>query len=84
MDGDSEPRPTFDQRLQRLEDIVAALEEGGLDLEGAIARYQEGVALLKGCRAELGSYRRAVEELTREAESATRPMDGDPDLAPRA
>ena len=84
MDGDSQPRPTFDQRLQRLEEIVAALEEGGLDLEGAIARYQEGVSLLKGCRAELGSYRRQVEELTREAESATRPFEGDPDLAPRA
>lgn len=69
----------FDARLARLEAIVSEMEEGGLGLEEAIGRYQEGVGLLKGCREVLGGYRRQVEELTRGAEQALRPYDGDPD-----
>ena len=72
----------FDERLERLEAIVASLEEGGLDLEAALGRYKEGVELLKGCRGELGRYRRQVEELTRDAEASLAPFEGDPDVAP--
>lgn len=71
--------PSFDGRIQRLEEIVAALEEGGLELEPAIDRYKEGVALLKGCREILGGYQKQVEELTKEAEASLRPFAGDPD-----
>ena len=73
--------PGFDQRLARLEAIVGELEEGGLSLEPAIERYQEGIELLKRCHHTLAGYRRQVEELTREAEGAIRSFDGDPDLA---
>lgn len=68
----------FDARLARLEEIVTALEDGGLELEPAIERYREGVALLRGCRELLASYQRQVEELTRDGESP-RPYAGDPD-----
>lgn len=68
----------FDVRLARLEALVVEMEEGGLGLEGAIARYEEGVALLKGCREQLTGYRKQVEELTRGAE-ALEPYDDDPD-----
>jgi len=71
--------PSFDGRIQRLEEIVAALEEGGLELEPAIERYKEGVALLKGCREILGGYQKQVEELTKDAEESLRPFAGDPD-----
>ena len=70
----------FDQQLSKLEEIVAALEEGGLELETAIERYKEGVALLKECREVLGGYRQQVEELGVSAEEAVRPYDQDPDL----
>ncbi|TDJ66556.1 MAG: exodeoxyribonuclease VII small subunit [Planctomycetota bacterium] len=70
---------SFDGRLKRLEEIVAALEEGGLELEPAIDRYKEGVALLKGCRDILGGYQKQVEELTKDAEESLRPFAGDPD-----
>ena len=69
----------FDARLRRLEEIVQGLEDGELELEPAIERYREGVALLKGCRDILGGYKRQVEELTQEAEAALRPYPGDPD-----
>lgn len=71
----------FDERLARLEAIVGQLEQGGLGLEPAIERYQEGIQLLKECHGALDGYRRRVEELTREAEGAMRPFEGDPDFA---
>ena len=71
----------FDQRLRRLEVLVAELEQGGLGLEPAIERYQEGIELLKSCHQALAAHRRRVEELTREAEEAMRPFQADPDFA---
>ena len=70
---------TLDQRLARLEAIVAELESGGVGLEAAIERYQEGVELLKDCRTVLSGYRKRVEELSASAEESLRPYAGDPD-----
>jgi len=70
----------FDGKLERLEKIVAELEAGGLGLEPSIERYQEGIELLKQCHTSLGEHRRRVEELTREAEGAMKPFEGDPDF----
>jgi exodeoxyribonuclease VII small subunit len=67
----------FDERLARLEALVAELEAGGLGLESSMERYREGVALLKGCRDLLAGFQRQVEELTREAQ--VEPFEGDPD-----
>ena len=73
----------FDARLARLETLVSELEQGGLGLEPAIERYQEGIELLKECHKALAGYRRRVEELTREAGDAMRPFEGDPDFPAR-
>ncbi|MEX1023564.1 MAG: exodeoxyribonuclease VII small subunit [Planctomycetota bacterium] len=73
--------PGFDERLARLEAIVGELEAGGLGLEPAIERYQEGVELLKVCHATLRGYRSRVEELSKDAEGALTPFDGDPDAS---
>ncbi len=72
----------FDGRLEELERIVAELEGGGLALEEAIERYAKGVDLLRRCHRSLGEYRRRVEELTKDAEAALVPFDGDPDVRP--
>jgi exodeoxyribonuclease VII small subunit len=68
--------PGFDERLTRLEAIVAELEQGKVDLETAIARYQEGTEIARKCRALLDSYHKRVEELT---ESGSVPYAADPD-----
>lgn len=78
------PEPGFDQRLARLESLVAELEQGGLGLEPAIERYQEGIGLLKECHRALEGYKKRVEELTREAETEIRPFEDDPDFAAEA
>lgn len=72
----SAPEPSFDQRIERLEAIVAELEQGKIGLEDAIARYQEGTELVRRCRELLDSYQRRVEELT---ETGSKPYAGDPD-----
>ncbi len=85
--ADPEPDPPcddseelgFDQRLARLEEIVGSLEEGGLGLESALERFEEGVELLAGCRALLGRYEQRVEELSRDAEASLRPPSAEPD-----
>jgi exodeoxyribonuclease VII small subunit len=70
---------SLDQRLARLEAIVVELESGGAPLETAIERYQEGVELLKDCRAVLAGYRKRVEELSQSAEESLRAYALDPD-----
>ena len=77
-DGASKPAEAgFDQRLERLEALVGELENGGLGLELSIARYQEGVKLLRECRTTLETFRSRVEELATDGTSAAYP--GDPD-----
>ena len=71
---------SFDSKLARIEAIVVELEEGGLDLEAAIARYREGVELRKECGAVLAGFKKQVEELTQDADNALRAYDGDPDV----
>lgn len=73
--------PSFDTRLARLEEIVGELESGGVALETAIERYQEGVELLKSCRATLDGYKKRVEELSAGAEGGLSPYASDPDAA---
>lgn len=76
--------PGFDERLARLEAIVAELEGGGLSLEPAIDRYQEGVALLRDCRGILAGFQKRVEELSADAEKGLQPYARDPDAGPEA
>lgn len=78
--GASADAVPFDQRLGRLEAVVRELEGGGLGLEESIERYQEGIALLKGCHGTLQGFRARVEELGAEAEGVLTPFEGDPDV----
>ncbi len=40
---------TFEQNMQRLEQIVRALERGDVPLEESLKLFQEGTALVGGC-----------------------------------
>jgi len=80
MTEDTRSAPSFDDRLSRLETLVGELEQGGLELEPAIERYQEGIELLKDCHGTLERYRKRVEELSSDAEETLRSFEGDPDV----
>ncbi|MEW6172137.1 MAG: exodeoxyribonuclease VII small subunit [Bacillota bacterium] len=41
---------SFEESLERLETIVREIESGNLDLDKAMARFSEGMGLVKRCR----------------------------------
>ena len=67
-DADNSNEPTFEEALQRLESIVDRLEEGDLELETALADFEEGVKLTRRCASQLEDAERRVEVLVREGE----------------
>ena len=52
--------------LERLEEIVGALEEGSLSLEEALKIYEEGIGLVRGSRKALDLAAQKVEILSRD------------------
>jgi len=58
----------FEEALARLETIVDRLEQGDLELEQALAAFEEGVALTRRCAGQLEDAERRIEVLVREGE----------------
>lgn len=56
----------FEEALQKLEAIVAKMEEGDLSLEDALKEFEEGVRLAKFCTGKLDEAERKVEKLIRD------------------
>ena len=67
--------PGLEQRLKRLEAILAALEADEMDLERALALFEEGVGHVREAERILAETELRVEELLGE-DGATRPLDG--------
>jgi exodeoxyribonuclease VII small subunit len=59
-----EKAPTFEESVAQLEQIVAAIESGQIGLEESLAKYEQGMALVKRCRAILDSAEKRIEQLT--------------------
>lgn len=59
-------QPTFQESMERLEEIVRLLEEGSRPLEESIALYEEGQTLAKYCEKTLADARLKIEELGKE------------------
>lgn len=57
---------TFEEALQRLEALVAALDEGDATLDEAVASYEEGVTLAQYCLDRLHTAEMRVQELALE------------------
>ena len=57
---------TYSQRVKRLEEIVAALENGETEFEDGLALYQEGLELTKTCLGELQANQGKITILKRE------------------
>jgi exodeoxyribonuclease VII small subunit len=56
--------PTFEEALENLEAIVHDLEEGQIGLADALARYEQGVKLLRQCFSLLEGAERKIELLS--------------------
>ncbi len=57
-------RLTFEQSLAKLQQIVQQLEDGGVGLEEALSRYEEGIKYLKQCHGMLQVAERKIALLT--------------------
>ena len=56
----------FEEALQKLEAIVAQMEEGDLHLEETLKAFEEGVRLARFCASKLDEAERKVEKLMRD------------------
>jgi len=54
------PPVDFEQALEQLEEIVRDLEQGQLGLEASLARYEQGVVLLRRCHELLERAERRI------------------------
>jgi exodeoxyribonuclease VII small subunit len=71
--------PSLEERLRRLDEIVARLEGGEVELEEGLALFEEGVRHVRQAEALLARAELRVEELVGEGpEARTRPFEGDP------
>ena len=79
-DTENTPQPkSFEQAIQRLEEIVRQLEQNALTLEQSMKAFEEGVSLGKFCGERLSEAERKVELLVKTSEGAAewQPMSGE-------
>lgn len=55
--------PSFEQSLQKLEEIVRQLEAGDLTLEQSLLAYEKGVRLTAACEKTLSEAEQKVRQL---------------------
>jgi exodeoxyribonuclease VII small subunit len=73
-----EPQPSFEESLERLEQIVRQLEQGRLGLSESLDVYGEGIKHLKQCYQTLESAERKIELLAgvdAQGNPVTQPFD---------
>ena len=55
--------PSFKKSMSRLNEIVGALEKNDLELEEAIALFEEGLSLVQTCDGQLKNFENKVATL---------------------
>lgn len=65
MSEPHQPPPSFEEAIAELDVIVRELEDGQIPLAAGLARYEQGVKLLKHCYQVLDSAGRRIELLSR-------------------
>lgn len=78
----TEPNPsteTFEAALHELENVVSALENGGVPLEKSLQLLQHGLELAKRCETTLAQAELALEQLvmTADGELLTETIEDD-------
>ena len=70
---------TFEQSLQRLDEIVRRMEKGDVPLEEALSLFEEGTTLMKKCSTMLDKAEQKVTKLLAgpDGKPVEEPMDGE-------
>lgn len=66
----SNQNKSFEENMQRLEQIVRALERGDVALEESLKLFQEGTALVAGCEKLLDEAELQVKKIASGADGA--------------
>ena len=67
--------PSLQEDLRRLEEIVSALERDDLDLDKALALFEEGVSRLREARRHLGDAEVRLRQLREAADGSVDTTD---------
>ena len=69
--------PPFEEALKKLESIVEQMEGGELPLETMLARFEEGVRLVKSCQTRLEEAELKINKLEKNSsgEPVLKPAD---------
>ncbi len=59
----NQPNKTFEESMNRLEQIVRAMERGDVALEESLKLFQEGTELVKNCNALLDNAQLQVKKI---------------------
>jgi exodeoxyribonuclease VII small subunit len=62
----SDPDLTYEQMVEKIEEITARIESGEVGLEHSIALYEQGVRLGKRCQEILRNAQQKVDELNQQ------------------
>jgi exodeoxyribonuclease VII small subunit len=57
---------TFEQAIKKLTEIVSKIEGGQISLEQSLTQYEQGMELIKHCRAILQKAEKKIEEISKE------------------
>lgn len=61
---------TFEENMQRLEQIVRAMEKGDVPLEESLKLFQEGTGLVKCCAKMLDDAEQQVTQIVTQADGS--------------
>ena len=67
----SQKKPTFENNMQRLEQIVRMLEQGEVPLEESLKLFQEGTELVRSCG-------KLLDEAEMQVKAVTADLNGNP------
>jgi exodeoxyribonuclease VII small subunit len=72
---------SFEKALERLQEVVAELEDPEKGLEASLELFEEGIALSRYCRSRIDEIQKRVEVVLKETPGAlvTEPLDDDLD-----
>jgi exodeoxyribonuclease VII small subunit len=59
---------TFEESMQRLEDIVSELEKNEKPMDETLALFQEGVELVKTCDSQLKKFEKQIDTIVKSSE----------------
>jgi exodeoxyribonuclease VII small subunit len=70
--------PSFEESIAQLEQIVAAIESGQIGLEQSLAKYEQGMELVKRCRTILDNAEKRIEQLNETSQGlSAEPLDAE-------